>query len=51
MKGVCEMQQEEKAFVVEKLQDGPAEPDNYVLYANAAGAKGNTIGGEYPAQR
>ena len=25
--------------VVEKLEDGPAEPDNYVLFANARGAR------------
>ena len=33
--------------VVEKLEDGPAEPDNYVLFANGRGAKAASA--EYPA--
>jgi multidrug efflux pump subunit AcrB len=33
--------------VVEKLEDGPAEPDSYVLFANAKGSAGD--GAEYPA--
>src|SRR5438309_5259062 len=35
--------------VVENLQDGPAEPDTYVLFANARGGRGQTGGAEYPA--
>src|SRR6266498_3314595 len=35
--------------VVEKLEDGPAEPDNYVLFANARGGAGQTGGADYPA--
>ena len=35
--------------VVEKIQDGPAEPDNYVLFANAKGTSGQTMNPEYPA--
>src|SRR5271169_6194785 len=35
--------------VVEKLEDGPAEPDSYVMYANARGGTGQTAGAEYPA--
>ena len=35
--------------VVEKLEDGPAEPDNYVLYANAKGTSGRAVNPEYPA--
>src|SRR6185437_8981355 len=45
--------------VVQRLEDGPAEPDNYVLFANGAGAvrpiqatqdpASATLGGEYPA--
>ena len=35
--------------VVEKLEDGPAEPDSYVLYANAKGATGQQGNPEYPA--
>ena len=35
--------------VAEKLEDGPAEPDNYVLFANARGGNGETAGGESPA--
>jgi multidrug efflux pump subunit AcrB len=35
--------------VVEKLEDGPAEPDTYVLFANARGNSGQATGAEYPA--
>ncbi|HYU46651.1 MAG TPA: efflux RND transporter permease subunit, partial [Terriglobales bacterium] len=36
--------------VVEKIEDGPAEPANYVLFANAKGAAGTApVGSEYPA--
>jgi multidrug efflux pump subunit AcrB len=35
--------------VVEKLEDGPAEPDNYVLFANAKGTSGRIVNPEYPA--
>ncbi|MBZ5547112.1 MAG: efflux RND transporter permease subunit [Acidobacteriia bacterium] len=36
--------------VVEKIDDGPAEPANYVLFASAKGAAGTaTAGSEYPA--
>jgi multidrug efflux pump subunit AcrB len=36
--------------VVEKIEDGPAEPANYVLFANAKGAAGAApVGSEYPA--
>ena len=35
--------------VAEKLEDGPAEPDTYVLFANARGGPGQTAGAEYPA--
>jgi multidrug efflux pump subunit AcrB len=39
--------------VVEKLEDGPAEPDTYVMFANARGGTadgtGQTAGAEYPA--
>src|SRR6516225_1754780 len=35
--------------VVEKLEDGPAEPDNYVLSANAQGSSGQAANPEYPA--
>jgi multidrug efflux pump subunit AcrB len=34
--------------VVEKLEDGPAEPRSYVLFANALGATGQTPATEYP---
>ena len=34
--------------VAEKLEDGPAEPDNYVLFANARGTQRST-GAEFPA--
>ena len=35
--------------VVKKLEDGPGEPDNYVLFANARGGAGQTAGVDYPA--
>ncbi|MGC2196070.1 MAG: efflux RND transporter permease subunit [Terriglobales bacterium] len=35
--------------VVEKLEDGPAEPDSYVLFANARGGTGKTAGAESAA--
>ena len=35
--------------VVEKIEDGPAEPDNYVLFANARGASAQSDNSEYPA--
>ena len=35
--------------VAEKIEDGPAEADSYVLFANGAGAKGKTAGEDYPA--
>jgi len=35
--------------VVEKFEDGPAEPDNYVLFANAKGTTGQPANPEYPA--
>jgi multidrug efflux pump subunit AcrB len=35
--------------VAEKLGDGPAEPDSYVLFANARGGAGHSASGEYPA--
>src|SRR5579862_9421688 len=35
--------------VVEKLEDGPAEPDNYVLFANAKGTTGQPANPAYPA--
>src|SRR6266702_1020234 len=35
--------------VVEKLEDGPAEPDSYVMFANARGGTGQTVGTESPA--
>jgi multidrug efflux pump subunit AcrB len=34
--------------VVQEITDGPAEPDNYVLYSNGAGAA-EVARGEYPA--
>jgi multidrug efflux pump subunit AcrB len=34
--------------VVEKLEDGPAEPTNYVLFGNGKGS-GQAIGADYPA--
>ena len=35
--------------VVEKLEDGPAEPDSYVMFANAKGGMGKEAGAEFPA--
>ena len=35
--------------VTESLQDGPAEPDSYVLYANARGGSEQATGSQYPA--
>jgi multidrug efflux pump subunit AcrB len=35
--------------VVEKLEDGPAEPDTYVLFADARGGAGKTTRTESPA--
>ena len=35
--------------VVESLEDGPAEPDNYVLFANAKGTSGQAANPEYDA--
>ena len=35
--------------VAEKLEDGPAEANNYVLFANARGGAGQMAGAEYPA--
>src|SRR5271166_934892 len=35
--------------VAEKLEDGPAEANTYVLFANAKGGAGQTAGAEYPA--
>jgi multidrug efflux pump subunit AcrB len=35
--------------VAERLEDGPAEPNNYVLFANARGAAISGSGVEYPA--
>ena len=35
--------------VAEQIQDGPAEPDNYVLFANAMGTSGSSANPEYPA--
>src|SRR5271167_964073 len=35
--------------VAEKLEDGPAEANTYVLFANAHGGAGQTSGAEYPA--
>lgn len=35
--------------VAEKIVDGPAEPDNYVLLANAKGTTGRIANPEYPA--
>jgi len=35
--------------VVEKIEDGPAEPDSYVLFANAKGVSGQLANPEYPA--
>src|SRR5208283_5644828 len=35
--------------VVEKIEDGPAEPDNYVLFASAKGTTGQPANPEYSA--
>ena len=35
--------------VAEKLEDGPAEPGNYVLFANGKGTTGQVVNPEYPA--
>ena len=35
--------------VAEGIEDGPAEPDKYVLFANGKGTSGSTINPEYPA--
>ncbi len=35
--------------VAAEMVDGPAEPDNYVLFANGAGAPKDAARGEYPA--
>ena len=35
--------------VVEKIEDGPEEPDSYVLFANAKGATGSAANPEFPA--
>lgn len=35
--------------VAEKLEDGPAEPDSYVLFASARGGAGQKAGAEFPA--
>ncbi|HTT24681.1 MAG TPA: efflux RND transporter permease subunit, partial [Candidatus Sulfotelmatobacter sp.] len=35
--------------VVEEIKDGPAEPENYVLFANASGSSGQGVNPEYPA--
>jgi len=35
--------------VVEKIEDGPAEPESYVLFANAKGTTGSAANAEYPA--
>ncbi len=35
--------------VAEKIEDGPAEPNNYVLYGTARGDAGQTAGASYPA--
>jgi multidrug efflux pump subunit AcrB len=35
--------------VAERIQDGPAEPDTYVLFANARGGAQQNPGAEYPA--
>jgi len=35
--------------VVEKLEDGPAEPETYVMFANARGSGASNAGAEYPA--
>ena len=35
--------------VVDKIEDGPAEPDDYVLFANAKGTSAQAANPEYPA--
>ena len=35
--------------VVDKIEDGPAEPDDYVLFANAKGTSAHAASSEYPA--
>jgi multidrug efflux pump subunit AcrB len=35
--------------VVERITDGPAEPDGYVLFADAKGTTANATNAEYPA--
>ena len=35
--------------IAEKIEDGPAEPDHYVLFANAEGATATSANPEYPA--
>ena len=35
--------------VVQKLEDGPAEPDNYVLFTEARGSTGGSAGPQSPA--
>ncbi len=35
--------------VVQKMEDGPAEPGNYVMFANASGGPSHTAGEEFPA--
>jgi multidrug efflux pump subunit AcrB len=35
--------------VAQKIEDGPAEPDNYVLFANGVGAKTKVTGEDFPA--
>jgi multidrug efflux pump subunit AcrB len=35
--------------VADKLEDGPAEPESYVLFANARGSAAHATGGDYPA--
>jgi multidrug efflux pump subunit AcrB len=35
--------------VVEKIEDGPAEPESYVLFSGAKGATGSVANAEYPA--
>jgi multidrug efflux pump subunit AcrB len=35
--------------VVDKIEDGPAEPSSYVMFASAGGTTGGTTNPEYPA--
>jgi multidrug efflux pump subunit AcrB len=35
--------------VAEKIEDGPAEPDTYVMFASAKGTTGSAINPDYPA--